>query len=382
MLLALAVAQLTLAVGAGAVSADSWQCLGKADPVDLGQGATLVTAGGRVTLRQPGQAPQQLAVSASAPSEFAFAGKAVGLRQGANGVAVVVVPLAKDATPGTLAAAAERQARNEGHTPGLARKADVHGVARFEAKGCAVLVGAYSARVLEFRCLGHGGGDLSRGEVRDTCPPPPAKGDKSASSSAKSGGGKLADLFSGRGNGSGSMGGSGLGGLGLSGTGKGGGGSGEGTIGLGNIGTIGRGGGSGSGSGYGSGAGGLGGRTGGGTVPKTQTVERFPTVEGPESVDAGSEFALQVSLTETKITPDVQVKAGQVTAEGKLQLQLDPPGGPWELDVAVTAPGFDLLGSALAKSTLLPAGDSTPVLFKLRAKPALAGKKPEIYGTY
>ncbi len=372
----------------GAATADSWSCLSKAEPADLGHGATLTVVGGKVTLGQPGQAPRKLAANPDSPSEYNVLGQAVALRTGVSGVAVIAMPLAKDATPGALAAAADRQAQGEGcHAP-LERKADLVGVAQFQAKDCRVWVGLYSARVLDFRCRGQSGGDLSRAEARDACPAPPPKREKRATASAKpdrgKGGGKLADLFGSGGQGSllGGGGGFGEGGLGLSGTGKGGGGSGEGTIGLGNIGTLGRGGGVGSGSGYGSGAGGLGSRTGGGAVPKTQTVERFPTVEGPESVDAGSEFALQVSLTETKITPDVQVKAGQTTAEGKLKLELDPPGGPWELDVAVTAPGFDLLGSALAKSTLLPEGDSTPVLFKLRAKVGMEGKKPEVFITW
>lgn len=172
----------------------------------------------------------------------------------------------------------------------------------------------------------------------------------------------------------------GKGGLGLSGTGKGGGGSGEGSIGLGNLGTIGKGaGGSGSGSGYGSGAGGLGGR--GSPRKKPAPVERFPTLEAPDRAEVGQTFGLQVSLTELKVVQDVKVQQGAATAEGKLQLELDATPGPWTIDVALAAPGFDVLGDTMAQLSLPKIGDSTPAIFKLRARAALAGRASDVFVT-
>ncbi|MSQ84315.1 MAG: AgmX/PglI C-terminal domain-containing protein [Myxococcales bacterium] len=215
-------------------------------------------------------------------------------------------------------------------------------------------------------------------------PPPPANGHpkKSAESKEESRstgsqqppGGGGAKLKAGRERTAGKDEANPFGGLGLSGTGKGGGGSGEGTIGLGNLDTSGRGGGSGSGSGYGSGL--------GRAKAKPAPIERFPTLEAPDKAQVNQAFGLQVSLTEAKIVQDVKVQQGQATAEGKLQLQLDTTAGPWTIDVALAAPGFEVVGSNLAKLELARQGDSTPALFQLRPRPALAGRQPEVFVTF
>lgn len=98
-------------------------------------------------------------------------------------------------------------------------------------------------------------------------------------------------------------------------------------------------------------------------------VERFPTMEAPGEVDASEEFALQVSLTEDLITPDVKIKAGEKTEDGKLRLNLPHDQKSWALDVVISAPAFNLKGGKNRGRIELPLeGDSSPALFYLQAK--------------
>jgi len=199
---------------------------------------------------------------------------------------------------------------------------------------------------------------------------------------------------------------------GLSGGGSGGGGGGSvGTIGVGGAGTKGKGGG--PGGGYGSGGGSLGGRpkpapsssAPGGGMPSPRpapekkkvikleeikvegrSVERFPTMEAPDEVEPGTPFAVQVSLTELKLSPEVKVKSGRTTAEGKLRLELSekPDDEPWIIDVALSAPGFEFVsGKNLVPVNLPKQGDSDPALFQLRARPTTVARlQTELYATY
>ncbi|MBM4345200.1 MAG: CHAT domain-containing protein [Deltaproteobacteria bacterium] len=208
-----------------------------------------------------------------------------------------------------------------------------------------------------------GGGGLARDTKKDAVAPGGSKVGGERRKSDGDLGGAIGDGF-------------GKGGLGLSGTGRGGGGSGEGSIGVGGLGTVGRGGGVGSGNGYGSG----GGR--GMARRRHAPIERFPTLEAPDRAEVGQIFGLQVSLTERKVVVDVKVQQGAATAEGKLQMELDDTPGPWTIDVAVAAPGFDVLGDTMAQLSLPKVGDSTPALFKLRARPALVGRAPDVFVTF
>jgi hypothetical protein len=154
----------------------------------------------------------------------------------------------------------------------------------------------------------------------------------------------------------------GFGGFGVIGTGRGGAGSPLG----GGFGTIGRG--AGSGSGYGSGSL-LSSGESESPIPEG-TVARYPTVEAPPSVASGVEFVVMVSLSTAQITPEVSIESGQSTADGQIVMQLPEERTSWELDVVLSAPGFDFRDGVNTKSIVLPkSGDSTPALFRLTALP-------------
>ena len=97
-------------------------------------------------------------------------------------------------------------------------------------------------------------------------------------------------------------------------------------------------------------------------------VERFPTLESPDSVEPEREFSLLVSLTEEQTIPDVQVLQGTPSAQGKVGLAL-PEADSWTLDVVLSAPGFEIVDGANSARIILPRhGDSTPARFRLKAK--------------
>lgn len=102
-------------------------------------------------------------------------------------------------------------------------------------------------------------------------------------------------------------------------------------------------------------------------------VSRYPTLECPDRVRADVEFALQVSLTESLLTPQVEVMSGEGP---KLQV---PVG---VLDVVLSAPAFEFRdGVNTAAITVRRQGDSTPAVFHLRALPDEAAQRP-IYVTF
>lgn len=101
------------------------------------------------------------------------------------------------------------------------------------------------------------------------------------------------------------------------------------------------------------------------SVPLT----RYPTIETQDEVATGQEFAVQVSLTEEQITPAVQIKQGDATAEGQLALALPPDRDAWPIDVALSADGFTFRDNRNTATLSLPrTGDSTPALFHLTPK--------------
>lgn len=98
-------------------------------------------------------------------------------------------------------------------------------------------------------------------------------------------------------------------------------------------------------------------------------VTRYPTIETQDEVIAGREFAVQVSLTEEQITPEVQIKQGDATAKGQLALALPPDRDAWPIDVALSADGFTFRDNRNTATLSLPrSGDSTPALFHLTPK--------------
>ena len=108
-------------------------------------------------------------------------------------------------------------------------------------------------------------------------------------------------------------------------------------------------------------------------------------MEAPERVAPAVEFTLMVSLTEEQITPEVRVRPGpgtSVTEDGAVAMSL-PAGESWRIDVVLHAPGFDFVGGSNMATMVLPAaGDSTPALFRLKARPTGgAAKRTRLFAT-
>jgi hypothetical protein len=109
-------------------------------------------------------------------------------------------------------------------------------------------------------------------------------------------------------------------------------------------------------------------------------LERFPSVTAPDRVGPGAEVAVEVSLTVRQETPEVSIRSGEATPAGAVALTL-PAAERWTLDVALAAPGFEILeGANFQEIELAPSGDSTSALFMLRA-PRTAGRR-EIFVTF
>ena len=105
-------------------------------------------------------------------------------------------------------------------------------------------------------------------------------------------------------------------------------------------------------------------------------VDRYPTVEAPDEVRPGVEFAVQVSLTEELRTPEV--------TETKLQFTL-PDQPEWTLGVAISlGPDFRIRDGGNYQEIQLPRhGPSTTALFLLTAGPLEdARKESRIHVTF
>jgi hypothetical protein len=106
------------------------------------------------------------------------------------------------------------------------------------------------------------------------------------------------------------------------------------------------------------------------TAADLASIERFPTLEAPDRVDAGVEFAVQVSLTTEQVTPEAKITGGKQTAEGKLAMQLPAKEEQWSIDVVLSTTGLDVVGGNNVGQIVLPrSGDSTVAMFRLRARP-------------
>ncbi len=113
------------------------------------------------------------------------------------------------------------------------------------------------------------------------------------------------------------------------------------------------------------------------------SVARFPTVESPSRVVPGNKFAVQVSLTEDEITPEVVIRSGPSDSSGRLLLALPARAEGWAIDVILSAPGFEVVGGGNTGAIRLPkSGDSTPAMFQLVAEDVPAPKERKLYVTF
>jgi TonB family protein len=124
----------------------------------------------------------------------------------------------------------------------------------------------------------------------------------------------------------------------------------------------------------------------GGKHPSTQRLERYPLLDCPDEVLPDREFAVQVSLTEKLVTPNVHVDQGEATPEGKIAMTLpDNQEKSWDLDVVLAAPElqFTRSGTNIGSIQLPLQGDATSAVFYVRAKPnAVAGGTIHVLASY
>jgi len=111
-------------------------------------------------------------------------------------------------------------------------------------------------------------------------------------------------------------------------------------------------------------------------------IRRYPTIEIPSRVDSGQVVAVQVSLTEEQITPEVKIKQGTETKFGQLSIILPAElnQDTWEIDVALFGEGFTFRGANTTKILLSRKEDSTPAIFHLTPNPI--GKPTQIRQLY
>tara|TARA_R110002072_G_scaffold12295_1_gene53541 strand:+ start:7838 stop:9790 length:1953 start_codon:yes stop_codon:yes gene_type:complete len=104
-------------------------------------------------------------------------------------------------------------------------------------------------------------------------------------------------------------------------------------------------------------------------IPAPIEVRRYPTIEAPSQVAVDASISVMISLTEMLITPEVDVIQGQTDQQGRLKLQLpEQDDKPWEIDVVLSASGFDFSSPNKSKILLPKNGDSSPALFELIAR--------------
>jgi hypothetical protein len=118
---------------------------------------------------------------------------------------------------------------------------------------------------------------------------------------------------------------------------------------------------------------------------KSETkVERYPNLEAPDTIAANQNFAVQVSLTGTPLSLETKIIAGNEN-EGRVVVDIPPSEDAWQIEVDLTAPGFDFQsGSSNSQFITLPRdGDSTIALFHLHAKPFTGPSQlSKIYATF
>lgn len=123
----------------------------------------------------------------------------------------------------------------------------------------------------------------------------------------------------------------------------------------------------------------------------TTTISRHPTFDSPEEVNINKEFAVQITLTEELMSPNVIIqtppgeqKPAKITDDGALKMRLTSASQQkeWRIDIVLAASGFKLPKGNTAYVILPQTGDSTPAVFYLKAKPIKTAKKNiPIYAT-
>ena len=110
-------------------------------------------------------------------------------------------------------------------------------------------------------------------------------------------------------------------------------------------------------------------------LARSESIDRFPTIEAVERVAPGVKTTVLVSLTAEKVTPAVAIGAtggGAERAPGAaLSVPMPPERGRFPLTVILHAPGFDLDPSTPQQSIieLDREDDSTVARFDITARP-------------
>jgi CHAT domain-containing protein len=104
-----------------------------------------------------------------------------------------------------------------------------------------------------------------------------------------------------------------------------------------------------------------------------ERVEKYPLLLSPESVAAGQEFRVVVSLTEQKLS-NAQILNGDSTADGKLVFTLPATQQQnWKLDVTLAGDGLVFSqGTGMSSIELPRHGNATAATFVVKASPAAA----------
>ncbi len=117
------------------------------------------------------------------------------------------------------------------------------------------------------------------------------------------------------------------------------------------------------------------------TIVGDESIERYPNIEAPDTVAAGQEIAVQVSLTREQLAPETKIVSG-AQHEGKLQLHMGFGEDQWTLNVNLTAPGMEFThGGNTSQITVSRDGDSTLAAFYLRPKAGAAPRETQILAT-
>ncbi|MHB1865665.1 MAG: hypothetical protein ACYCPS_05950, partial [Candidatus Saccharimonadales bacterium] len=110
-------------------------------------------------------------------------------------------------------------------------------------------------------------------------------------------------------------------------------------------------------------------------------VLTYPNIEAPETIAAGQEIAVQVSLSDQQIAPGTHILIGD-QQDGKLKLNMAAGEQQWILTVNVSAPGLELSrGTNTQQITVTRHGNSDVAAFYLRPKIGSHGEFPAMRDT-
>lgn len=103
--------------------------------------------------------------------------------------------------------------------------------------------------------------------------------------------------------------------------------------------------------------------------PQTMSLERYPGLDAPTTVKPQQDFAVTVLLAENKMSLESRVDSDLKTPSGALKIAVPTtPDQRWNIDAALSAPGFDFTrGSNVGQLVLSAEGDAQPAVFWLRS---------------